>query len=129
MANTIFQDPIKSLVGKMSTNRENGYVVVHRSSFIGRDENNKPIYGPVQTYSYSLHQGEWSPAAVANRVLFRQANEQARLELKDDTLRAKWEALHKEHLTHCPASEHKYYRLHNFVAARIQAQLKSQSQK
>ena len=82
MAKTSYSFPVESVTGKLSSNRNGDQMIVHRRKCFGKTKDGQAIYGPNETYTYHLQQ-QWGEKIISHRNLFRQAQQQAKLEMQD----------------------------------------------
>lgn len=118
---------VETLSGKMTNRHPNGRITVSRRKCFGKDSKGRPFLGPNESYEYHLHTGEWSPAATANRQLFKKAQVLARQELNDPQLKAAWVTKFNDQIAHRTPGQKQYVQLLGFVVAQIHADLKLQA--
>ena len=128
MAKTQYANPVETITGMLSARRATGRVYVSRRKYYGKDAKGRPIYGPNETYVYTLHEGPWSEATVNNRELFRQAQLLAREELKNPERLAYWQPQFEQQFKHPKQGEKHYSTILGFVVAHVFAELKAAKQ-
>lgn len=128
MAKVKYMNPVETMAGKLSGRRANGRVYVNRRKCYGHDSKGRPIYGPNETYVYTLHEGAWPEVIVNNRALFRQAQLMAREELKQADRLAYWQPLFNKQFKHPKPGQKHYSTILGFVVAQLLAKLKAAKQ-
>ena len=123
MAKTSYSFPVESVTGKLSSNRNGDQVIVHRRKCFGKTKDGQAIYGPNETYTYHLQQ-QWGEKIISHRNLFRQAQQQAKLEMQDAERLKVWQERFDEQFVRPAEGEKRYVKLQCYVAAQLMKQMK-----
>lgn len=127
MAKTAYIFPVDSVSGKLSSKRDGDKVTVHRRKCFGETADGVPLYGPNETYTYHLTQ-QWGEKITQHRELFRQVQQQAKMEMQDAERLVGWQRLFEEQIAHPKAGEKVYVKLQCYIAAHLLKQWKSANQ-
>ena len=125
MAKTLYSFPVESVTGKLSSQHDGDTVLVHRRKCFGSTPDGQPIYGPNETYTYHLGQ-KWGDNITNHRQLFRQAQQQAIIEMQDLERLSYWQQLFVAQQSHPQLGEKRYVRVQCFIAAQLLKALKTQ---
>ena len=126
MAKTEYIFPVESVTGKISSKRDGDKVTVHRRKCFGTTADGLPLYGPNETYTFHCKQ-QWGEKITEHRALFRQAQQQAKVEMQDAERMAQWQKLFEAQMAYPKAGEKVYVKLQCFIAAQLMKQWKEMS--
>ncbi len=127
MAQTKYGFPVETITGKLSSDRTGDKVTVHRRKCFGKTKDGELIYGPNETYIYHLKQA-WGEKITKHRELFRQAQQQAMVEMQDAERLAYWQEQFEQQLDKPHAGEKRYVKLQCYIAAQLLKQWKKEKQ-
>ena len=125
MAKTLYSFPVESVTGKLSSQHDGDTVLVHRRKCFGSTPDFFNDTATTEIYTYHLGQ-KWGDNITNHRQLFRQAQQQAIVEMQDPERLSYWQQLFAAQQSHPQPGEKRYVKLQCFIAAQLLKALKTQ---